>query len=76
MGFDNESIALAYERTCLNTGGLNWPYLNKIMIRWHEAGLHTVEQIRAGDTKKGRGNAPRQLDADELAAIERLMLEG
>ena len=24
MGFDNETISMAYERTCLNTGGLNY----------------------------------------------------
>lgn len=76
MGFEEDAIAMAYERTCLNTGGLNWAYMNKIMTRWNEAGLHTAEQVRTGDTRKGRGNAPRQLDADELAAIERLMLEG
>ena len=76
MGFENDAIAMAYERTCINPGGLNWPYMNKIMNRWHEAGLHCVAQIRSGDTKKGRGKGPRQLDADELAAIEQLMLEG
>ncbi len=76
MGFENDTIAMAYERTCLNTGGLNWPYLNKILTRWNEAGLHTVEQVRSGDAKKGKKNGPRQLDADELAAIEQLMLEG
>ena len=76
MGFEKDTIAMAYERTCLNTGGLNWPYMNKILSRWHEAGLHTVEQVRSGDTKRGKGNTPRQLDADELAAIEQLMEEG
>ena len=24
MGFDDQAIAMAYERTCLNTGGLSW----------------------------------------------------
>lgn len=76
MGFEEEAVALAYERTCLNIGGMNWAYMNKIMTRWHEAGLHTLQQIRSGDGKKGQKNAPRQLDADELAAIERLMQEG
>ena len=76
MGFGKDAIAMAYERTCLNTGGLSWLYMNKIMNRWNEAGLHTVEQIRSGDAKRGKRNAPRQLDADELAAIEQLMQEG
>ena len=76
MGFPKDVIGIAYERTCLNTGGMNWPYMNKIMTRWNEAGLHTVEAVRSGDNKKGKTVAPRQLDADELAAIERMMLEG
>ena len=78
MGFDDEVIGMAYERTCLNTGGLNWAYMNKILIRWHEAGLRNAEAIRNGDRKPGAG-APagqRQLDADERAAIERMLREG
>ena len=77
MGFEKEVLAMAYERTCLNTGGMNWAYMNKILIRWHEMGLHTQEQVRTGDIKKGsKKSAPRQLDADELAAIASLMQEG
>ena len=49
LGFDDEAIAMAYERTCLNTGGLNWAYMNKILQRWHEKGLHDPEAIRTGD---------------------------
>ena len=78
MGFDDEVIAMAYERTCLNTGGLNWAYMNKILQRWHEAGLRNAEAIRNGDRKPGAA-APagqRQLDADERAAIERMLREG
>lgn len=74
MGFDEESISMAYERTCLNTGGLNWNYMNKILQRWHEQGLHTAEDIRNGDRKGGTGKTgQRQLDADEVAAIRRMM---
>ena len=51
MGFDDKVIAMAYERTCLNTGGLSWAYMNKILTRWNEAGLYTVEQIKANDKK-------------------------
>lgn len=76
MGFAQDAIAYAYERTCLNTGGMNWAYMNKILTRWHEAGYRTAEQAKAGDAQKGQKKAPRQLDADELAAIERMMQEG
>ena len=33
MGFEDACIASAYERTCLNVGGLNWAYMNKILQR-------------------------------------------
>ena len=72
-GFDMDAIAMAYERTCLNTGGLNWAYMNKILQRWHSQGLHTAEAIRSGDQKSTGSNGQRQLDADEVAAIRRMM---
>ena len=77
MGFDEETIAMAYERTCLNTGGLNWAYMNKILQRWHQQGWHTGEAVRTGDHKPGTGQNGdrRQLDADEIAAIQRMMQE-
>ncbi len=78
MGFEDEVISMAYERTCLNTGGLNWAYMNKILQRWHENGLHTAEAVRTGDRKTGAGakQGQRQLDPDEQAAIQRMMREG
>jgi len=76
MGFDKEAITMAYERTCLNTGSMNWPYMNKILCRWQEAGLKTGVQIRAGDRKKEEKTGKRQLDTDEKAAIARMLREG
>ena len=76
MGFDDEAIGMAYERTCINTGGLKWPYMNSILKRWHEAGLHTADQIRSGDAKVQPKSERRELDTDELDAIKRLMQEG
>lgn len=75
LGFDEEAMAIAYERTCLNTGGMNWPYMNKILQRWHEAGLHTADAVRAGDRKPGTApkGGERKLDSDEIAAIQRMM---
>lgn len=73
MGFDDGALKAAYERTCLNTGGLSWAYMNKILLRWHENGLHTAAQLQAGD--RSAANAPRTLDSDEQAAIRRMMQE-
>lgn len=49
MGFTDEAIRLAYERTCLNTGALKWAYMNSILRSWHEKGLHTPDEIAHGD---------------------------
>ena len=77
MGMEGELLTMAYERTCLNTGGLNWAYMNKIIQRWHQQGLRTAEQVRSGDRKDTvpRG-ASGQLGTAELEAIQRVLQEG
>lgn len=76
-GFDMDAIAMAYERTCLNTGGLNWVYMNKILSRWKEAGLLTVEQVKNGDKKRTvPKGASGTLGEAELANIQRLLKKG
>ena len=76
MGFENEAISMAYERTCLNTGGLNWAYMNKILQRWHEAGLHTAQAVRSGDKKPAsRSSNPNALDEDVAAAVKQMLQE-
>lgn len=76
MGFSDEVIALAYERTCLNTGGLSWAYMNRILTRWHEAGLMTLEQIKNRDQKPIPKGASGQLGDAEMEEIQRLLQEG
>ena len=50
-GFSPEAAALAYEKTVLKCHEFKWSYCNGILRRWHEAGLHTVEEIEAGDKR-------------------------
>lgn len=77
MDLSEELISMAYERTCLNTGGLNWAYMNKILQRWHGQGLRTAEDVRTGDRK---GSLPKgasgELGQAELEAIQRVLREG
>ena len=77
MDLSEELISMAYERTCLNTGGLNWAYMNKILQRWHDHGLRTAEDVRTGDRK---GAVPKgasgELGQAELEAIQRVLREG
>ena len=51
MGFANDAISLAYEKTCENTGGLTWKYMNSILERWNAQGLYTADQVRTLDRK-------------------------
>ena len=76
MGFADDVITMAYERTCLNTGGLNWAYMHKILLRWKEAGFKTAADVR-NERKPGtpQKSGQRQLDADEIAAIQRMLQE-
>lgn len=75
MGFDDKVIALAYERTCLNTGGLSWAYMNKILTRWNDAGLHTVEQVKANDKKPVPKGASGNIGQAELSAFQKVLKE-
>ena len=75
MGFDDEAIAAAFDRTLTNTGALKWPYLNGILKNWHAKGLHDAAAIEAAEGRRreqGRGNGtPGEVDPDELERIRR-----
>jgi len=49
MGFDYDVLRIAYEKTVMQKGAMNWSYMNGILRRWHEKGLHTAAAIQAGD---------------------------
>lgn len=76
MGFADDVIALAYERTCLNTGGLSWAYMDKILTRWQQAGFHTLEQVKNGDKKPVPKGASGELGQAELSAFQKVLQEG
>ncbi|HBD86217.1 MAG TPA: DNA replication protein DnaD [Clostridiales bacterium] len=69
-GFPPESIEMAYDRTVTNTGQLKWSYMNRIIQSWDTKGLHTPEEIEAGDRpqKPGRGPEP----AHKQSELERI----
>jgi DnaD/phage-associated family protein len=76
MDFDDEVFTMAYERTCLNTGGLSWAYMNKILIRWRDAGFRTGADVRNGDRKAPARDASGEFSAVELEAVRRIAQEG
>ena len=79
MGFANDAVSLAYEKTCENTGGLTWKYMNSILERWNSQGLYTADQIRALDRKPAarKGGYQRHGEAPSPGMVDaaRRMLE-
>lgn len=73
-GFPDETIKLAYEKTCVNVGGMKWTYLNGILKRWHDKGLHTPAEIEQGDSAP-QSKAKGGLTALEQEVIAQLMKE-
>ncbi len=86
MGFDNETLRLAYEKTVLKKQSMDWGYMNGILRRWHEKGLHTAAAVQAGDrdprpVRAGGRNAPpappsageEQRAREDMERMRRLM---
>lgn len=62
MGFSDEMIKLAYEKTVLNTGKISFQYMHAILSDWHAKGITTDEQTRlevAAPPKKQVAAVPR-----------------
>lgn len=72
MGFDDDALAIGYDRTVTNTGALKWSYMNKIMQSWHEKGLHSAGEIESGDPRRRPQQSAAQgrtIDMDELQSV-------
>ncbi len=57
MGFDDGALRLAYEKTVLKKQSMDWGYMNGILRRWHEKGLHTAAAVQAGDRNPARADS-------------------
>jgi len=75
MGFGPGVAELAYDKTVVNTGALKWAYMDKILASWHEKGLHTLEEIGAGDRRLSRDEAsgPSVSDKGEMERMKRML---
>ena len=65
MGFDNEALRLAYEKTVMKKGSMDWSYMNGILRRWHENGWHTPEEVQQGDAGKPAQPSPKPDKPDQ-----------
>ena len=73
MGFADDAIRMAYERTVLKKQPMNWPYMNSILKSWHQKGLHTAAAVASSDSayKAGSGMAPAPAPTPPGAADRR-----
>ena len=55
--FPAETVELAYDKTMVKCKELRWGYLNKILLNWHQKGLHTVQEVEEGD-RRSQAAAP------------------
>lgn len=55
MGFPDEALRLAYEKTVYKKQAMDWDYMNGILTGWHRKNLHTLAEIEAGDRSFSRG---------------------
>ncbi len=72
-GFPPETVALAYDKTVLKCHELKWPYCNGILKRWHEAGLHTLEEVRQGDRPAAQRQEQAPQDGGDLSKYVRAL---
>jgi DnaD/phage-associated family protein len=85
QGYGAAEVAIAYDRTVLNTGKLTWTYMNTIINSWYSQGLRTAAEINERDKPadksparawggKSAGRAPsRAPDRGELERMKRLL---
>ena len=72
MGFPAESVELAYDKTMLKCKELRWSYLNKILLNWHQKGLHTLQEIEEGDRRRPAKPAEERSAAAPGKNVERM----
>lgn len=73
MGFQPDAVALAYDKTVMKCHELKWAYLNGILKRWHEAGIHTAAEAEEHDRPAAKREQPAErkkiVDDDVLKYI-------
>lgn len=76
LGISEELMALAYEVTVNNTGGFAFPYMNKVLLNWREAGYTTASEVNDAiaayrDKKDSESGASFNVDEFFEAALRR-----
>lgn len=78
FGMDENMVGLAYEYCIMQTSKLSFPYMNSIIKRWNELGIHTVADAERDHedfkTKNKQNNLEVYNDDDfNYAELEKIM---
>lgn len=72
-GVTKELLELAYDRTVVQKGQLNWNYLHKILENWHAQGLKNRRDVEQKD-QRPTGNKPGVAPQPQPESAERRIL--
>lgn len=68
--FSDEMITEAYER-CVNTKGeYNMSYINGILKRWHEKGIHSLDTLRQQENAKAKPKSKGKNGKGSVFSVE------
>ena len=63
-------ISLAYDKTIVRTGGLNWKYMDAILKNWNAKNLKTPEEVESGDIAAPKKAVPSSQPARSRVQVE------
>lgn len=81
MGFSDDAIQLAYEKTLFNVQKFNWSYMNGILASWHRQGLTTAAAVAEAEgprkpnfsrpvhPNQGQGMGQAPLPSDDIGRM-------
>lgn len=79
MGMTEEMIKMAYDRTVMRTGRLQWRYLHKILEDWSKKGYKTRRQVElaegAAPAPKEAGQPPERNEESVVSYVTRMFEE-
>ncbi len=73
MGISDALIDEAYDITLTNTGKMSFPYMDKILKKWHSEGITDPSQIKKD--KKPETASPAKKTSYDLSVIEQQSLD-
>lgn len=76
FGYDTDMVGAAYEATVKSAGKYSYPYMDKILTQWHDAGYTTPAQAAEAKAparpaaKKGKASNPKRPAKTDASAVD------